>query len=161
MFPPVVTFIMIILYYFGQWWPLLSLFHIISASGDLQGGSLQTPPPPREIVTISVQKVGFQGIFIQYSLLHSSDIGDITQSLTPSEISGAKLQDNCKDILDTWPVFDADNLDPHLLPLKFSSPGEIPLMLFELWQCIKGRVQKKNLFFYGTGFHTIFSHFQH
>ena len=83
-------------------------------------------------MTISVQKVDFQGIFYQYSLLHSSDIGDITQSLTPSEISGAKLQDSCKDILDTWPVFDADNLDPHLLPLKFSSPGGIPLMLFEL-----------------------------
>ena len=37
-------------------------------------------------MTISVQKVDFQGIFNQYSLLHSSDIGDITQSLTPSEI---------------------------------------------------------------------------
>ena len=83
-------------------------------------------------MTISVQKVDFQGIFNQYSLLHSNDIGDIIQSLTPSEISGAKLQDNCKDILDTWPVFDADNHDPHLLPLKFSSPGGIPLMLFEL-----------------------------
>ena len=35
MFSPVETFIIIILYYFGQWWPLLSLFHIISASGDL------------------------------------------------------------------------------------------------------------------------------
>ena len=43
----------------------------------------------------------------------------------------------------TWRVFDADNLDPPLLPYKFSLPGGIPPLLFVLWQCIREGCRKK------------------